>query len=163
MTSSNGNFFRVTDPVLGEFTGHRWIPLTKASDHGLWFFFDLSLNKLLSKQLWGWWFETPWHSLWRHCNGVFHQNRPYLHVLVVSTGQPLIRSIILYSCLSNIQENDIKWYKMIYGDVLHNMCFAHNKLHIHTVNGFADVNLNARIFWYVGMIRNCFISTVYPT
>ena len=56
-----------------------------------------------------------------------------------------------------------KRYKMIYGVVLHNMCFSHNKLHIHTVNGFADVNLNARIFWNVGVIRNCFISTVYPT
>ena len=25
-------FFRVTGPLCGEFTGHRWIPLTKASD-----------------------------------------------------------------------------------------------------------------------------------
>ena len=36
MTSSNGNVFRVTDPLCGEFTGHRWIPLTKASDVELW-------------------------------------------------------------------------------------------------------------------------------
>ena len=32
MTSSNGNIFRVTGRMWGEFTGHRWIPLTKASD-----------------------------------------------------------------------------------------------------------------------------------
>ena len=32
MTSSNGNIFRVTGPLWGEFTAHRWIPLTKASD-----------------------------------------------------------------------------------------------------------------------------------
>ena len=32
MTSSNGNIFRVTGPLCGQFTGHRWIPLTKASD-----------------------------------------------------------------------------------------------------------------------------------
>ena len=32
MTSSNGNIFRVTGPLCGEFTGHRWIPLTQASD-----------------------------------------------------------------------------------------------------------------------------------
>ena len=32
MTSSNGNIFRVTGPVCGEFTGHRWILHTKASD-----------------------------------------------------------------------------------------------------------------------------------
>ena len=32
MTSSNGNLFRVTGPLCGELTGHRWIPHTKASD-----------------------------------------------------------------------------------------------------------------------------------
>ena len=32
MTSSHGSIFRVTGPLCGEFTGHRWIPLTKASD-----------------------------------------------------------------------------------------------------------------------------------
>ena len=36
MTSSNGNIFRVTGSLCGEFTGHRWIPLTKASDAELW-------------------------------------------------------------------------------------------------------------------------------
>ena len=30
--------------------------------------FDLRMNKRLSKQSWGWWFETPSRSLWRHCN-----------------------------------------------------------------------------------------------
>ena len=34
----------------------------------LMFFFDLSLNKRLSKQSWGWWFETPPRPLWRHCD-----------------------------------------------------------------------------------------------
>ena len=38
MTSSNGNIFRVTDPLCEEFTGHRWIPRTKASDAELWCF-----------------------------------------------------------------------------------------------------------------------------
>ena len=36
MASSNGNTFRVTGPLCGEFTGHLWIPLTKASDVELW-------------------------------------------------------------------------------------------------------------------------------
>ena len=31
-------------------------------------FFDLRPNKRLSKQSWGWWFETPSRSFWRHCN-----------------------------------------------------------------------------------------------
>ena len=33
-------------------------------------FFDLHLNKRLSKQSWRRWFETSSCSLWRHCNGV---------------------------------------------------------------------------------------------
>ena len=70
MTSSNGNVFRVTGHLCGEFTGHRWIPRTKANDAELWFFFDLCLNKRLSKQSWGWWFETPSRPLWRHCNEI---------------------------------------------------------------------------------------------
>ena len=47
----------------------RWILHTKTSDAELWCFFDMRLNKRLSKQPWGWWFETPpsW-SLWRQCN-----------------------------------------------------------------------------------------------
>ena len=39
MTSSNGNIFRVTGPLCGEFTGQRWIPLTKASDAELCCFY----------------------------------------------------------------------------------------------------------------------------
>ena len=37
MTSSNGKIFRVTGHLCGEFTGHRWIPRTKASNEELWF------------------------------------------------------------------------------------------------------------------------------
>ena len=36
MTPSNGNIFRVTDHLCGEFTGPRWIPRAKASDAELW-------------------------------------------------------------------------------------------------------------------------------
>ena len=61
--SSNGNIFRIS-PVNGEFPSQR--PVTRSFD----ILFDLRLNKLLSKQSWGWWFETPSRSLWRQCNGV---------------------------------------------------------------------------------------------
>ena len=52
----------VISPVTGEFSARR--PVTRSFD----VFFDLRLNKRLSKQSWGWWFETPSRSLWRHCN-----------------------------------------------------------------------------------------------
>ena len=38
MKSSNGNIFRVTGLLWGLFNGHRWIPLTEASDAELWCF-----------------------------------------------------------------------------------------------------------------------------
>ena len=38
-------------------------------------FFDLRLNKRLSKQSWDWWFETPSRPLWRHNNGASVERR----------------------------------------------------------------------------------------
>ena len=57
MTSSNGKFSALqslcagNSQVAGEFPSHR--PVTR-------------LNKRLSKQSWGQWFEMPSRSLWRH-------------------------------------------------------------------------------------------------
>ena len=56
--------------VTGEFPAQR--PVTQSFD----VFFDLCLNKQLSKCLWGWWFGTPSCSLWHHCNEKSHS---YLH------------------------------------------------------------------------------------
>ena len=80
MTSSNGNTFSVTghlcgnSPVSGEFPAQR--PVTRSFD----IFFDLCLNKRLSKQSWGWWFETLSCPLWRHRNilQIWHE---YLHFI----------------------------------------------------------------------------------
>ena len=49
-------------PITGEFPAQR--PVTRSFD----VFVDLRLNKWLSKQSWGWWFDTPSRPLWRHCN-----------------------------------------------------------------------------------------------
>ena len=49
-------------PVPGEFPTQR--PVTRSFD----VFFELRLNKRLSKQSWGWWFETLSRPLWRHRN-----------------------------------------------------------------------------------------------
>ena len=43
-----------------------------------------ALNKRLSKQLWGWWFETPSRPLWRHGNGGLNGNiNDQLHQVVL--------------------------------------------------------------------------------
>ena len=48
--------------IAGEFPTQR--PVMQSFDGS----FDLCFKKGFSKQLWGWWFETPPHSLWRHRN-----------------------------------------------------------------------------------------------
>ena len=69
MTSFNGNISMLlalwpgNSPVTGEFPTQR--PVTRSFD----VFFDLLLEKRLSKQSRRWWFETPWRLVWRHCNG----------------------------------------------------------------------------------------------
>ena len=68
MTSSNGNIFRVTGHLRGEFTGPGEFPTQRPVTRSFDVFFDLRLNKRLSKQSWGWWFETLSRPLWRHCN-----------------------------------------------------------------------------------------------
>ena len=61
MTSSNGNISALL-AFTGEFPAQR--PVTRSFD----VFFDLRLNKPLSKQSWGWSFETPSRSSWGLCN-----------------------------------------------------------------------------------------------
>ena len=56
-------------PVTGEF------PTQRLAMRSFDVFFDLRLNKLLSKQLWGWWFEMLSCSLWRHCNACVWGNQ----------------------------------------------------------------------------------------
>ena len=51
--------FRVTGPLCGEFTGPGEFPAQRPVTRSFDVFFDLRLNKRLSKQPWGWWFETP--------------------------------------------------------------------------------------------------------
>ena len=78
MTSSNGNIFRVTGHFM---QGIHRSPVN--SPHkGQWrgalmFSLIYALNKQLSKQSWGWWFETLPHP-WRHCNG-------HLNLILFST------------------------------------------------------------------------------
>ena len=67
MTLSNENIFGVTGPLCGKFTGDfpSQRPVTRCFD----VFFDLRLNKRLSKQSGRRWLDMPSCSLWRRCNG----------------------------------------------------------------------------------------------
>ena len=90
-------YFRVTGLLWGESTGHRWIPLTKASDHELSCFIYLCLNKRLSKHSRRWWFETPSRSLWCHCNGDYlSDNEVNLHDMGTETTTNHDKTGIVY-------------------------------------------------------------------
>ena len=70
-------------PVTGEFPAQR--PVMRSFD----VFFDLHLNKRLSNQSWGWWFDMLSCPLWRHRNGFFSdetvlQKFPVQQILVGS-------------------------------------------------------------------------------
>ena len=54
MTSSNGDILCVTVPLWGEYTGHRWIPLTKASGAELWYFLWSAPEQTVDQSI-----ETP--------------------------------------------------------------------------------------------------------
>ena len=47
MTLSNGNIFSITGHLCGEFTGHRWIPRTKANEAELWCFLWSALEQMV--------------------------------------------------------------------------------------------------------------------
>ena len=69
MKSSNWNLFRDAGPLCGVFTGHRWIPRTKARDAELWCF------------LW----SAPWINGWVNNReaGDFRRHRVPYDVIVM--------------------------------------------------------------------------------
>ena len=100
MTASNGNIFRVTGHLCGQFTGLPQMSVTRSFD----IFFDLRLNKRLSKQSWGWWFETLSCPLWRQCNvecpcaGAFFIS-DHLHRLLLNQVSLINWSLIIFCSL----------------------------------------------------------------
>ena len=62
MTSSNGTIFRVTGPLCGNSPVNGEFPAWRPVTQSFGVFFDLHLNKRLSKQSRRWWFKTPSRS-----------------------------------------------------------------------------------------------------
>ena len=91
MTSSNGNIFHVTGPLCREFTGHRWIPLTKANDAELWCF------------LW----SVPWINSWVNNReaGDLRRHRANYEVIVMSWWKNISTEILLCASLVNTFRN----------------------------------------------------------
>ena len=66
-------------------------------------FFDLRLNKRLSKQSWGWWFETLSRPLWRH------RNDYHLDFLAYLLPDYLVHHIG-YTCWLNHIQNSLYYH-----------------------------------------------------
>ena len=97
MMSTNGSIFHVTGYLCGDFTGHWWITWQRPVTRSFNVFFDLCLNK----QSWGWWFETPSLSLWRHCN---HHG-----IWQYKLGKIFLKEVFKYDEVANgCAENDCK-------------------------------------------------------
>ena len=82
-------------PVPGEFPAQR--PVTRGFD----VFFDLRLNKRLSKQSWCWWFETLSRPLWRHCNESVARCYSMFYIWCVAMKYPQGLSKMQESCVSH--------------------------------------------------------------
>ena len=111
-------------PVTCEFSAQK--PVTRDFD----VFFDLHLNKRLSKQSWGWWFDAQSRPLWRHCNGLqlyfltfhsiiydqwtFHRRRWWIYIYIYI--YIFIFNAILYQ-LSTIQTLSIHFKTFNHNDV----------------------------------------------
>ena len=72
----------------------RWFPTQSPVTRSFDVFFDLRLNKRLSKQPWGWWFETPSCSLWRQCNDIGSGN-----VLLLAVTRALSERLLNFHIL----------------------------------------------------------------
>ena len=105
MASSDGNIFSVIGLLWGEFTCHRWIPLTKESDSELWCFFDVRPNKRLKKKHWNCrWFETWRHPcyvtvMWAnlHCQRwILNENLHYSDTVMGAMAFQITRLTIVY-------------------------------------------------------------------
>ena len=157
-------------PVHGEFPTQR--PVTRSFDG----FFDLRLNKRLSKQSWGWWFETLSRPLWRHsnvthCYDMMGHRRVHIFYLIldslvsqneisakscnaliqyryitVSTSKHLIHTILLMLCK----------LKKAYIGRFH--CYTHSISLLSSISVFGSVNREniAHVYSvrYVSMIIN---------
>ena len=101
MTTSNGNIFRVTCPLCGEFPSQR--PETRSFD----VFFDLHLNKLLSKQSWGWYrthHDVTVTKYWKV------EEKIYLHdVTCILLTRNILLALTAYGNIASHLYSHLKW------------------------------------------------------
>ena len=132
MTSSNGNIFRVTGHLCGEFTGPRWIPYTKPSDADLWCF------------LW----SSPWINVWVNIGeaGELRRYRAHYGAIVMRTdvlvkvSKFLRQKVSRHKGDSNPQPSDSWWMLLTIWTI------RAGHLLSHVLNtGFGDIDIYFKV------------------
>ena len=124
-TSSNGNVFRVTDPLWDESTGHLWIPFTKSSNAELLSFLWSESEQTVEQTI-----GTPMVSdtitpivtslQWRACLSASEETDPELRIWYYHSASNLIFNIFWYHA------NDL--YQMISINPLIGVYWSHVKI-----------------------------------
>ena len=133
MKSSNRNIFRVTSPLRGETTGHRWIPLTKVSYAELWCFLIIwvwtngwannqdagDLRRLLAHHtitVMYWCIILLLVQYWC-CSSLFYINRMsiprFCEILQRIQNDPRCENLDLASCLKEPQQRFSEYPEML--------------------------------------------------
>ena len=114
MTSSNGTIFRVTGPLCGQFTGSGEFPAQRPVTRSFDVFFDLRLNKRLSKQ--------PHKTSCINCHEFFAtlelvgQRKPWFGRDIVKTTRTLVlhHNIIGYIPNSELMNSNANSFSSMY-------------------------------------------------
>ena len=147
MTSSTGNILRVTGHLRGEFTGHRWIPRTKASDAEFWFF------SLICAWINGWVNNREAGDLKRH--------RPHYDVIV------MIEIFVIYASVTKLHFVFFQ-YRIVKPVIDHDKMDATWKKHLWKISNnviglFFQMHVNMVLYTekVASIPRHCFNFKVY--
>ena len=147
---------RVTGLLCGEFTGDRWIPRTRPVTRSFDVFIDVRLYKRLSKQSWGWWFETPSHPIWRHCNDVVYYEltlRVSWKFFFVKVSISMIKSVCKFTHITTVLSS---WYRQNCNMIVA-LCCRHTfrRFEWCTYIPFCDIDFRYHCFpiWFLSVCK----------
>ena len=118
-------------------------PVTRSFD----VFFDMRLNKRLSKQSCGWWFETQSRPLWRHSNGILWNPGIFTSSfggnIATSQHGPFTVNQVLH-CLKHLNDLGvlIDWGKKVWNHPYWTKPFCNWGLFIHWSGFRFEININ---------------------
>ena len=142
------NIFRVTSHLCGESPVNGEFPSQRPVTRSFGVFFDLRLNKRLSKQSWGLWFETPSRPLWRHCND-FPPSITGVFVSMFSVAY-MLSPRFCHRLVGYLEEEAVMTYsKLLKVSLNHRPAGSHEPM----VTQFTDAYIGAtRSQWFKGKV-----------